>query len=299
MASFLGIYQPLSKFEIITKSAKEKDGGEVKPEVKVGGQGLGEEEYSLVSPPNKTKVTTKENQLQCEAKVDVKKIILNKNKNHGRGLKYEAKVEDKKVILDSKYRDSKKTCKIKFEPMMLEENSVNNESKIVKDDSISVNKGSPQASVKSTRARRLDSKVAVCDVCSKTFANMNSLKTHMKIPHRCIPKKDELTTKKNELKTKFVTCATCGQDRKARWILKHEKLCRMSEDERAAYNATLKVECEKCYKILSNGFKLARHIKTVHNESKQFQCEHCDHMDNRSDNMKTHVKNNHSVLDTR
>ena len=41
------------------------------------------------------------------------------------------------------------------------------------------------------------------------------------------------------------------------------------------------------------------HMRTAHNESKQFQCEHCDHMDNRSDNMKTHVKNNHSVFETR
>ena len=31
-------------------------------------------------------------------------------------------------------------------------------------------------------------------------------------------------------------------------------------------------------------------------ESVKFKCEHCEHQDNRSDNMKTHMKNNHSEL---
>ena len=73
----------------------------------------------------------------------------------------------------------------------------------------------------------------------------------------------------------------------------HEKLCRMSEEERAEYKEGIKVKCASCPKILANKDKLARHVQSVHSNSKLFQCKHCDHKDNRSDNMKTHIKNNH------
>ena len=76
----------------------------------------------------------------------------------------------------------------------------------------------------------------------------------------------------------------------------HEKLCKMSEDERAAYNATKRVECEKCHKILAHKDKLRRHLESVHNKNKLLKCEHCEHKDSRSDNMKTHMKNNHINL---
>ena len=238
------------------------------------------------------------------------KIQTITKENHGDELKDEAKVDDKRVILDSKtvmiYRDRKKPCKIKYEPKILEENIVKNELSTVKDCSLAVKKVvvHSRAYVKSTGTKKIDSlkkidsarkidlmkiesESTLCDICSKTFSNKYILKAHMKKPSGCSPKKDRLT------KTS-VTCATCGQDKSASRILKHERLCQMSEDERAAYNATRKVECEKCHKILSHRQKLVRHIKTVHNERKEFQCEHCEHQDNRSDNMKTHMKNNHS-----
>ena len=122
---------------------------EFKPETKVNDKK--EEEYSLTSlpgicqPPSKTDVTKKENQLKYEAKVDIKKIVLN----------------SKTIMM---YRGSKKTSKNKFEPKILAENTDNHVSSIVKDDSVPVNKvvvASP-AFVKSTSARKLDSKT--CDI---------------------------------------------------------------------------------------------------------------------------------------
>ena len=221
------------------------------------------------------------------------KVEVITKENQGGELKYEAKV-DKKIILNSKtvmmYR--KKVYNVKSEPKILEENTkkVKVESIFVKD-SVSINKvvESYPLSVKPTGVRKVDSKPAQCDICSKTLANKYILKAHMNSPRGCSPR--EAISPKT-----FVTCATCGEDKKAKRILKHERFCRMSEDERAAYNETKKVECEKCHKILSHRHKLVRHIKTVHTESKQFQCEHCEHRDNRSDNMKTHIKNNHSKV---
>ena len=213
--------------------------------------------------------------------------------NHGVEHQYEAKVENKEIILDSKnvvlYRDRKKVCSIKSELMISEQNTVKNEFSIVKDDSVAANKDDSLSFVKSTVTRKPDSKHAVCDVCSKTFSNKYILKTHKKSPRGCNPKG-------NVKIVNFVTCITCGQDKKAKRILRHERLCRMLDDERAAYYARTKVECEKCHKILSARHKLVRHIKTVHNNRKEFQCEYCEHKDNRSDNMKTHMKNNHSKL---
>ena len=63
----------------------------------------------------------------------------------------------------------------------------------------------------------------------------------------------------------------------------------MSNEDREAS----KVQRDKRKKMLANRFKLMRHVQTVHNKSKQFQCEYCEHRDKRSDNMKTHIRKNH------
>ena len=70
-------------------------------------------------------------------------------------------------------------------------------------------------------------------------------------------------------------------------------MCKLSEEEKAA----IKVECDRCGKILVNKGKLKRHIRFVHNNEKLFKCKHCDHEDYRNDNMKTHIKNNHKGED--
>ena len=207
--------------------------------------------------------------------------------------------------------------KIKSEVTTLEKNVLDAGSNSEKGPMVPVNK----AFVKFTAVKKLDSKSALCDICSKTFGNKYILKAHMKIHERKtigkVSVKSTLTDSQQKTQCqvcfhsvshlaihmknihaeqKFVTCATCGQDKRAKRILEHEKLCKMSEDERAAYNATIKVECGKCQKVLAHKHKLQRHMESVHNKSNLLKCDHCEHKDSRSDNLKTHMKNNHKNL---
>ena len=234
-----------------------------------------------------------------------------------RELQGEVNVDDrnilksKTIMMPSK---SKKGYKIKSEVTTLGKNVFNAGSNSEEDPVVPVNK----AFVKLTVAKKFDSKSALCDICSKTFGDKYNLKAHMKIHERKtigkVSSKNTLTDSRKKAQCqvcflsvahlprhmknihseqKFVTCATCGQDKKAKNILKHEKRCKMSEEERAAYNATLKVECGKCGKILSHKHKLQRHMESVHNKSNLLKCDHCEHKDSRSDNLKTHMRNNH------
>ena len=142
-----------------------------------------------------------------------------------------------------------------------------------------------------------------CDVCSKLFISIYTLKTHI-LTH---------TQKKTECKicfqsvfafkahmkrahgdAKLVTCSNCGAEVKG--IGKHEKICKMTDEERAAYREKLKVNCQNCPKILANRNLLERHILSAHSKERLLECNFCDHKDSRKDNMKTHVKNNHSQI---
>ena len=158
---------------------------------------------------------------------------------------------------------------------------------------------------------KLLQKSILCDVCSKTYANKYILKAHMKIHEEkthmsksqekvkceiCFVSVTRIKMHMKNIHGERKTCTICGQDKIERKIAKHEKLCKMSEEERAEYKESKKIKCENCPKILSDKKKLARHIQSVHSTSKLFQCEHCEHKDNRSDNMKTHVKNNHKWI---
>ena len=239
---------------------------------------------------------------QPSNKIETKPIISGENRVEN--LEHETKSENK-TIIDSRTimmsRMRQRKNRIKSETIVAPDNVIGIESKTVENpvSSKTVVLGS-QAFVKSTVAQKLDSKSSFCDLCSKTLnGNKRILKAHMRAFHPVDFEKisRELTPRHIPFEKRLVTCATCGKDNPDKKISRHEKLCRMSEAERAAYNATLKVECEECHKIFSQKHKLARHMKTVHSTSKLFQCEHCDHRDNRSDNMKTHIKNNHSEMD--
>ena len=145
-------------------------------------------------------------------------------------------------------------------------------------------------------------KTHICNFCKKSYSDQNTLKTHILLHSQekiqCQVCFATVTRIRRHMKNKhgdrkLVTCTICGQDKIGRTIAGHEKICRMSKEERAEYKESIKVKCANCHKILANKDKLARHIQTVHSNSKLFQCKHCDHKDNRSDNMKTHIKNNH------
>ena len=171
----------------------------------------------------------------------------------------------------------------------------------------------------------------LCNVCSKMFSNKKTLRVHLKMHdedircHICckfftniyILKYHILThtQKKTEcqqcsqsvfslkghmqrvhsgLGAKYVTCTNCGVEVKG--IGKHEKICRMTNEEKAAYRENLKASCQKCSKVLANKHKLARHIQSAHSKERLFECKFCDHKVSRSDNLDTHVKNNHSKI---
>ena len=146
-----------------------------------------------------------------------------------------------------------------------------------------------------------DEKTDICDVCSKAFSTKHILKehilTHTQQKTQCQICLVYVFGLKKHMKylhgeKMLVTCSNCGVEIKG--ISRHEKFCKMTEEERAAYKESIKVECEQCEKVLASKFKLVRHIQAAHSKDRQLKCKFCDHKDNRSDNMKTHVKNNHS-----
>ena len=80
-------------------------------------------------------------------------------------------------------------------------------------------------------------------------------------------------------------------------IWRHQKICLLSKEERKELKPKEKVKCQTCGKTIADIRKLRRHIRFIHKQEKLFGCNHCGHQDYRKDNMKTHIKNNHSGMD--
>ena len=119
---------------------------------------------------------------------------------------------------------------------------------------------------------------SLCSICSKWSPSRHQLMAHTRLLHG---------------EKKYQPCSNCGLNFKVSSIRSHEKICKLSEEEKAA----IKVECGECGKILANKVKLTRHIRFVHNNEKLLKCKLCDHKDYRDDNMKTHIKNRHQEED--
>ena len=148
--------------------------------------------------------------------------------------------------------------------------------------------------------QRHGEKTHVCDSCPKIFGDKSMLKRHVEKTHTlskcqiCLVSVFGLKKHMRLKHRKLTTCSNCGIESKCIW--KHEKLCKMTEEQRAAYKEAKKVNCQQCGKVLANKQKLDRHIQTTHSKARLIKCKYCDHEDNRSDNMKTHVKNNHKDI---
>jgi len=121
----------------------------------------------------------------------------------------------------------------------------------------------------------------VCDMCTNIFSSRSTLHTHIKFTHS---------------ETKH-PCSFCGQLFSYNSISRHQKLCKMTEEEKNELKLNFKVECKDCGKVLANNTKLNRHIRFVHNNEKLYQCNVCDRQDYNKDNMKTHIKGIHKEKD--
>ena len=279
----------------------------------VDGKAFNEEESSLAFLLGIHQSSGKIGICQPSGKIKTRPNIAGE-KNYGKTTQVATNVDDKsdlklKTVVMSRGEDYKIKSEITKETCIATESTL-------AEDHLDLNKSGLQTS------NVLRSRSSMCEVCAKIFRKKCKLKAHMKVHERKALGKDSRESllkghsgskkqcqvcslsvlhlaahmKNVHGEKKFVTCATCGQDKRSKRILEHEKLCKMSEDERAAYNATKRVECEKCHKILAHKDKLRRHLESVHNKNKLLKCEHCEHKDSRSDNMKTHMKNNHINL---
>ena len=118
--------------------------------------------------------------------------------------------------------------------------------------------------------------VLSCNVCQKSFLNKYNLKYHKKIHD--VDAKEKATalcnlcskimikrTLKKHMKNihgekKMANCSNCGMSSKISCIKNHERMCRLSDEERVAR----KFKCDECGKTLSGRDKLRRHMRNIH-----------------------------------
>merc|ERR1712204_1987 len=118
-------------------------------------------------------------------------------------------------------------------------------------------------------------------MCTGTFTNKRLLQRHIKLTH-------------SESKA---PCSSCGQIFTSSSILRHNKICKMTEEEKQDFKINRRVGCKDCGKVLANKTKLNRHIRFIHNNEKLYQCNLCDRQDYNKDNMKLHIKGIHKERD--
>jgi len=119
---------------------------------------------------------------------------------------------------------------------------------------------------------------ALCSECSRTFASKYVLVKHMKSEHNG---------------NKYTPCSLCGGQFTVFSLSKHEKMCKLSEEERQIFRERQRVSCNQCKKTLNSKNKLRSHIRAIHNNEKLVECNHCGKKDFSKDNMKVHIKNVH------
>ena len=124
-------------------------------------------------------------------------------------------------------------------------------------------------------------KRVLCTLCSKTFTNKYYLKKHNIAVHE-----------KNE---KSAQCSHCLKQVSMMYISNHEKICKMSEEEKEAHNKKYdyKLQCSDCDKTFMNLSKLNRHKESVHSRDKSYKCQYCGIQEQSILDLKLHVKQNH------
>jgi len=159
-----------------------------------------------------------------------------------------------------------------------------------------------------------------CSLCTKVFSNKYVLKTHMKIHTNERKENNESTVQSRALcsqcsrtfssslclakhiksehnGSKYTPCSLCGGQFSVFSLSKHERMCKLSEEERQIFRERRRVSCNQCEKTLNSKAKLRSHIRAIHNNEKLVECNHCGKKDFNKDNMKVHIKNVHKQKD--
>ena len=90
-----------------------------------------------------------------------------------------------------------------------------------------------------------EKRTAMCNICSK-LVTKEILKRHMKNMHG---------------ENKHVSCSNCGLNYRISSIVKHQRLCKYTDEEREARKAAKARKCDRCGKVLCNIFKLRKHME--------------------------------------
>ena len=144
-----------------------------------------------------------------------------------------------------------------------------------------------------------DGEEVQCQVCGKTLKHMQILKTHMKEVHgdrsfTCnlcgltLSCQRNLTTHMISHTTPSIPCDQCGKLFKRKYAVKnHIKKFHMQIKEKI---------CDQCDKSFADARHLREHVLAIHEKLKPFGCEVCDFKCARIDNLNTHRKKSHGML---
>ena len=144
-----------------------------------------------------------------------------------------------------------------------------------------------------------DGEEVQCQVCGKTLKHLQILKTHMKEVHgdrsyTCNICGLNLSCQRN-LNTHMIThttpsipCDQCGKLFKRKYAVKnHIKKFHMQIKEKM---------CDQCDKSFADARHLREHVLAIHEKLKPFGCEVCDFKCARIDNLNTHRKKSHGMV---
>ena len=98
----------------------------------------------------------------------------------------------------------------------------------------------------------------VCTVCCKSFNGKQYLGMHMLVAH-------------GNKGSKFVRCPVCGKEYSLLNIVNHNRLCKMSNDERERYKEMQKAFCQDCGKTFSRRLRLKKHLQSAKHHQKTFE----------------------------
>ena len=119
-----------------------------------------------------------------------------------------------------------------------------------------------------------------CHLCAFTTNTQANLQHHLKIQHK---------------EYVIVPCQYCGKQIRDMYLKAHIKntQCNLPQEERSLQ----RFQCDQCDKTFVHSKGLKHHIKTIHNNEKDYKCEHCDYRSYAKANVYMHSKRVHEKRD--